>query len=107
MTAASELEQALLFQLRAVGLPAPVTEHRFAPPRRWRFDLAWPDRLVACEVEGGSWVAGRHTRGRGFEHDCEKYCEAAVRGWRVLRVTTGMVMDGRAVALLERVLCPA
>ncbi len=32
------------------------------------------------------------------------YGEATVLGWRVLRVTTGMVDDGRALALVERCL---
>ena len=38
-------------------------------------------------MEGGSSVAGRHTQGEGFRKDCEKYNEATVLGWRVLRVT--------------------
>lgn len=86
--------------LEAVGLPAPETEHRFAPPRRWRFDFAWPDRRLALEVEGGTWTHGRHVRGRGYERDCEKYNAAALAGWTVLRVTTAMLGDGRALALL-------
>ncbi len=90
--------------LCAAGLPAPVREHRFAPPRRWRFDYAWPVSRVALEIEGGTWIGGRHVRGRGYQADCEKYSEAALRGWRVLRVTRAMLRDGRALALLERAL---
>jgi very-short-patch-repair endonuclease len=90
--------------IRAAGLPAPIREHRFAPPRRWRFDYAWPAHRLALEVEGGTWAGGRHVRGRGYEADCEKYSEAALRGWRVLRVTTNMLNDGRALAMLERAL---
>jgi hypothetical protein len=37
-----------------------------------------------AEVEGGVWTCGRHVRGRGYEGDCEKYSEAALRGWCVL-----------------------
>jgi hypothetical protein len=95
--------------LRAAGLPAPMREHRFAPPRCWRFDYAWPAQRIALEVEGETWVGGRHVRGRGYEADCEKYSEAALRGWRVLRVTTTMLNDGRVLAMLERALrdcCP-
>jgi hypothetical protein len=33
--------------------------------------------------------------------------EAAIRGWLVLRVTTDMVDDGRAVALIGRALWAA
>ena len=83
-------------------LPEPEAEYRFAAPRRWRFDLAWPALRLALEVEGGTWVSGRHTRGAGFEKDCEKYNEAALLGWTVLRVTPGMIEDGRAVELVER-----
>src|SRR5579871_3812123 len=92
----------LLALFRSLGLPVPAPEYRFAPPRRWRFDFAWPAHRLALEVEGGVWSGGRHVRGKGYERDCEKYSEAALRGWRVLRVTSGMVKDGRALALLSR-----
>lgn len=72
---------------KAFGLPEPEAEHRFAPPRRWRFDWAWPPESVALEIEGGAFIAGRHTRGAGFLSDLEKYSEAAARGWLVIRVT--------------------
>jgi hypothetical protein len=72
---------------RAARLPVPVQEYRFAAPRRWRFDYAWPDRLVALEVEGGIWTGGRHTRGAGFEKDIHKYNAAALVGWRLFRTT--------------------
>lgn len=98
----SDAEAALIFQLKAVGVSAPISELRFHPTRKWRFDLAWPDLLVAVEVEGGSWSAGRHTRGVGFEGDCEKYDEAQLAGWLVLRVTPHMIDDGRALAFVER-----
>jgi hypothetical protein len=90
--------------LRAAGLPGSIPEHRFASPRRWRFHYAWPAHRLAPEIEGGTWTRGRHVRGRGYEADCEKYNTAALRGWRVLRVTTAMIRDGRALALLARAL---
>lgn len=97
-----------LGMIKARGLPAPEPEYYFARPRQWRFDLAWPAvrPRLALEVEGGTWLdgGGRHNRGSGYEGDCEKYNEAALRGWRVLRATTRMVEDGRALALLERAL---
>ena len=94
----------LLLQIRAAGLPRPVEEFRFHPQRRWRFDLAWPDRKFAVEIEGGAWIVGRHVRGKGFSQDCEKYAEALCLGWHVLRITTGMVSDGTALAYIERAL---
>jgi hypothetical protein len=34
----------------------------------------------------------------------EKYSEAAIRGWRVLRCTPQQVADGTALSLVERAL---
>jgi hypothetical protein len=62
-------------------------EYRFCSTRRWRFDYAWPERLVALEVDGGVWVAGRHTRGAGWLKDTEKLNQAAAQGYRMLRCT--------------------
>lgn len=101
----SELEETLAFQLRVTpGIPPPVREYRFAPPRRWRADFAWPDRRLLVEVEGGQWTAGRHTRGAGYAGDVEKYNTAALLGWRVLRFTAGMVETGEALTQIEEAL---
>lgn len=93
-----------LAYFRALGFPAPATEYRFHPTRRWRFDYAWPDLMVALEIEGGVYQAGRHTRGNGYTEDCRKYSEAAVLGWCVVRATTGMMKDGSGHTLVERAL---
>jgi len=100
LTDKSDLEQSFLFYINALQLPAPIREWRFHPVRRWRFDFAWPDRLVAVECEGGTWSEGRHVRGGGFENDCWKYNSAAVLGWKVLRVTGGM-LDKDALDFLD------
>lgn len=89
----------LTIHAQELGL-TPVREHRFAPPRRWRFDIAFPDRKLAIEIEGGAWTRGRHTRGAGFIRDMEKYNTATLRGWRLLRFTPSQVLDGTARAAL-------
>jgi hypothetical protein len=89
--------------LAASGLPLPVAEHRFYE-RRWRFDYAWPDKLVALEVEGGAFTGGRHTRGAGFVADMEKYNRAAVLGWKVLRVTPSALCKTDTIEMLKEVL---
>ena len=105
MSAASDLEEILFSKMKILHLPTPEREWKFHPTRRWRFDFAWPEHnLLALEVEGATWANGRHNRGNGFENDCIKYGEAAVLGWRLLRVTGGMIQDGRAVDLIERAL---
>jgi very-short-patch-repair endonuclease len=96
--------QNLKFQIRAAGLPTPVAEHRFHPVRKWRMDLAWPDRMIAVEVDGGTWIGGRHSRGKGFEADCEKQNAAATLGWRCFKFTTAMVKSGAALNTLTAAL---
>ncbi len=92
--------------LKRAKLPAPVAELRFAPPRRFRFDWAWPDHKVALECDGGVWTQGRHTRGTGFLRDAEKFNIAAVMGWRILRTTPSKLHDLETIALIERALTP-
>ena len=83
-------------------IPRPVREHVFAPPRRWRFDFAWPDIKVAVEVEGGIWTRGGHSRGAGMVKDAEKYNEAAILGWLLIRVTGVTISNGVALETIER-----
>lgn len=99
----AELYRQLTFARLDVGLHL---EYRFDKKRLWRFDFAYPDRLIAIEVEGGVWSGGRHTTGKGFTDDCEKYNQAAALGWRVFRFTGAMVKDGRAFALINDVILP-
>lgn len=62
----------------------PAAEYKFHPSRKWRFDFAWPDRLLALEVQGGIWTSGRHVRGASLLKEWEKLNEAATLGWRVM-----------------------
>ena len=84
----------------AAGLQEPVAEYCFAPPRKWRFDWCWPEKLVALEIEGGVWQGGRHNRGAGFLKDMEKYNAAAVLGWRIIRCTPKEFDKGSIITLL-------
>lgn len=96
-TRGSRLEELFLLQIRTLEVPEPIREFRFSPPRRFRFDYAWPDRMLAVELEGGTWTRGRHTRGAGFAKDCEKYSMAAILGWRIVRATADQVYSGEAL----------
>lgn len=82
----------------------PLTEHRFHPTRKWRFDYAWEDHRVALEVEGGVWVGGRHTSGAGFVKDMEKYNEAAAMGWRIIRCQPKELCSSKTVDNIKRAL---
>ncbi|MEI7775208.1 MAG: hypothetical protein WCK17_10585 [Verrucomicrobiota bacterium] len=85
----------------ASGITAPIPEYRFHPERKWRFDYAWPEKMIAIEVEGGVWVGGRHTSGSGFVKDMEKYNAATCLGWRLLRVQPKDLLTKHTVEMLH------
>lgn len=104
-----------------MGLPTPIRELHFtrvlvgegpgirerlkmARLKDFRFDFAWPDYMVALEMDGGGFVVGGHSRGAGMRSDCEKLCTAVAMGWRVLRVVPDHVKDGRAVQWIRQTL---
>lgn len=68
------------------GLSKPVSEHRFHPKRKWRFDFAFERERVAIEVQGGIWTGGRHSRGAAMLKEWEKLNTAAAMGWRIIYV---------------------
>ena len=97
---------ALFDQLcEAHGLPVPEKEYRFCPPRRWRFDYCW-DGWLALEVEGfaAGGAPGRHQRVAGFKRDMEKYNQAQIMGFTVLRCLPEDINTGTAFALVKRAL---
>jgi very-short-patch-repair endonuclease len=100
----SRLEDILANRIQIAGLPEPVREYRFARPRLFRADFAWPELGVLAEVEGGIWTGGRHTRGVGFQNDCQKQNIATVLGFRVVRFTEAMIESGEAIDVLTLVL---
>jgi very-short-patch-repair endonuclease len=100
----SDGERALATLILWNKLAAPEHQYAFDPSRKWRFDAAWPVFRLAVEIDGGTFIAGRHSRGAGYERDAEKLNAAVLAGWRVLRFTPHMIEDGRALATLERAL---
>lgn len=95
MKSANALDSVIDSVGMALQIGHATKEHRFHPKRRWRFDYAWPSVMIALEVEGGVWVKGRHTRGKGYEDDCEKYSVASAMGWVLLRATPGQIKNGK------------
>ena len=126
----SKLEEMLARQIKLVRLPEPVREYRFtahhvglgygvrkrikdAGLKDWRFDFAWPDLMLAVEVEGitsygtnknGSMKLGRHQTGEGMEGDLRKYDAAMNLGWNIYRCSGAMVKEGVAVNTIERLI---
>ena len=82
----SRLEKRFELLWLALGGPQLEKEFRFHPFRRWRADFAHLPSRTLIEIEGGIYVHGRHNRGAGFAADLEKYLEASLAGWRVVRL---------------------
>lgn len=96
-------EETFALHCKAHGF-TPEREYRFCD-RKWAFDFAFPEQMVAIEVEGGTkFGKSRHSRGDGFEGDCAKYNTATRLGWKVYRFSTAMVTRGDAIDLLSTVL---
>lgn len=66
------------------GIAAPLFEHQFYRGRKWRFDMAWPERFLALECQGGIWSQGRHVRGAALLKEWEKLNFAATLGYRFI-----------------------
>ena len=108
----SNLENSFCFQLSQANLPKPTRELQFHPERRWRFDFAFEEYQVAVELEGGTYLHGKVTQGKkqksrhltptGFYADCQKYAEAGILGWLVIRADAKMIKNGEALTLTKR-----
>ena len=92
----SEGEATLAQHLKAHGVSF-EQEFKFHPDRKWRADFHIVGHKLLVEVEGGIWSGGRHTRGKGYQADMEKYNAAVGLGYRVLRFSTEQVKSGFAV----------
>jgi very-short-patch-repair endonuclease len=77
--------QIVLAYFEECGLPEPILEYKFHPVRKWRFDFAWPQFMVALECDGGIWIAGGHNRGAQIKATWEKENEANILGWAILK----------------------
>lgn len=92
--------------LRELGFTGIQMEYRFIPERRFRFDLAIPNKNLAFEVDGGSGyyrdhegivhMGAGHRRGAAWEDQYEKANLAAAFGWKLLTFSNEMVNDLRA-----------
>ncbi|MDO5541740.1 MAG: DUF559 domain-containing protein [Acinetobacter sp.] len=96
----SKGEAALIQQLRALKIEF-VQEFKFHSTRKWRADFYIKNTKLLIEIEGGIWSGGRHTRGKGYIGDMEKYNAATMMGFQVLRFSTEQVTSGFAIKQIE------
>ncbi len=87
----SDLEEQFLAMLESLGgsLSKGVrTNYIPYDDAKFEIDFAWPEILVAVEIDGGTFTRGKHTRGTGYDIDCQKRNRLTSDGWRVLVFTT-------------------
>lgn len=70
---------------RHAGLPEPVAQYEIRDKGRVIAvpDFAYPEHLVAIEVDGYRWHSGR----RKWQHDLSRRNTITKRGWRLIHVT--------------------
>lgn len=81
-----------------------VREFFFHPLRKWRCDWIVKDTRVLVEFEGGLFKkrAAGHNSVTGILRDIEKYNEAALLGFTVIRIAPNHVRSGEALKWVER-----
>ena len=97
----SEGEATLAQHLKSYNIEFQA-EFQFNPERKWRADFYIVGSNVLIEVEGGIWSSGRHTRGKGYLGDMEKYNSAQLLGYSVYRYSTEQVKSGKAIDEIRR-----
>ena len=104
-THASRLETKFALYWRGLGGPELKREFRFHAERKWRADFAHVESRTLIEVEGGIFIkgGGRHNRAAGFIADAEKYLEAFLDGWNVVRLTEAQITAPNIERIIRRV----
>ena len=102
-TPPSRLERIFALYWRSLGGPELEREFRFHPERKWRADFAHIESRTLIEIEGGIYIQGRHNRAAGFIADAEKYLEAFLAGWTVVRLTSAQISTSTVERLIAAV----
>ena len=97
----NEFEAKLARELKTLKIKF-EQEFYFHPDRKWRADFHLIDKKILVEIEGGIWSGGRHTRGKGYIGDMEKYNAATMMGFQVIRFSTDQVKSGLAIQQIEK-----
>lgn len=81
--------------LRQVFGPRLVTEYKFHPTRKWKFDYALLAEKIGIEFDG-LYGGGAHTSPAMVAKDSEKINQAQLHGWVVIRANANSVRSGQA-----------
>ena len=61
--------------------------------KRYRADFAHPASKCIIEIQGGTYMRGRHVSGSGYERDARKFNLAMMSGWKVFLLTSTTAKD--------------
>jgi hypothetical protein len=61
--------------------------------KRYRADFAHVESQSLIEIQGGTYMRGRHVTGSGYERDARKYNLAMMSGWKVYLLTSTTAKD--------------
>lgn len=82
-----------------------LQEFRFNSVRKFKFDYAHLKLRIAVEIEGGIYTGTGHAKTGRYLSDMEKYNDAQIRGWIVLRYGHGqekLIADDIKRAIAKR-----
>jgi len=100
----TRLERKFISMWTGLHLPALEQEYRFHGIRRWRADFAHLPSMTLIEIEGVNWKGiSRHRTNTGFVNDAEKYFEAAMLGFTVVRLTPNMIEEETLLRLAKHI----
>lgn len=117
----SQAEKLLEFHLKASNLTGFVTQYRLFAElvgagkglrarlsekgwKDYRYDVAFPEKRVAVEINGSVWQKGGHNTGKGLIRDYDKLNQAQLLGWQVYVFTPDQVKSGHAISVIEQAL---
>ena len=96
--ARSAIEEIMAIDLALSKLPPAVRQYRYLPDRKFRADFAWPDRMVALEVDGAV-----HRIKGSFNKSFERAYLLQLAGWTVLHVGREQIISGQALSWIENI----
>ena len=93
------LELEFATQLRGIHLDV---ERQFSLPGfRYRWDFCLRSWMLLLEIQGGTWIGGKHTRGQGYQDDCTKARLALLYGWKTAWLTAEDIHSGRGLGFIQ------
>ena len=80
-------------------------EYRFHSVRKFRFDFAFPQKMIAIEIQGLLYKKmGGHQTVAGIMRDCEKNLLALQQGWTVISIPGPWVINIKYWPFIEDIL---